>query len=244
MIFNIGGIDNPEGKMPEFTYGGTYRLVDDGKVGSTQNWQIEFLTSGEFTPKKKMTIDVTLVGGGGGSRPYSGGGGGGYVIVQKTIVLEAGKTYQIVIGDGGAAINEHVGGAAGGTGGTTSAFDLSAAGGNGGVANNNSNNGVGGKGGSGGGGYSGGQGGTDGADGKAGGLTNEDGSPRTIAGGKGSGKTTRSFGEESGTLYASGGDGCYATTWVKQNAAANTGNGAPGGAYKGGSGIVVIRNAR
>lgn len=236
MIFNIGGFENVKGKMPEFTFGGTHQLIDDGKSGSTQNWRIKFLTSGEFVPKRKIVIDATLVGGGGGTRPYSGGAGGGYVVVQRAITLEAGVPYQITIGAGGVAINEQVQGQAGGRGGTTSAFNLSADGGFGGVCNGNDVKGHGGNGGSGGGSYPGAAGGTDGANGEA----------RWGNGGVGQGGTTREFGEGAGTMYSSGGNG-GSETGSNGNGAANTGNGAGGGyysGYTGGSGIVVIRNAR
>ena len=46
---------------PKFTYTGTHEYIDDGNG----NWRIKFLTSGVFTPLKKMTIDVFLVGDGG-----------------------------------------------------------------------------------------------------------------------------------------------------------------------------------
>lgn len=63
------------GGKPKFTYTGTYEYIDDGGG----NWRIKFLSSGVFTPLKKMTIDVFLVGGGGGgagsnSRAAASGG--------------------------------------------------------------------------------------------------------------------------------------------------------------------------
>lgn len=56
------------------------------------------------------------------------------------------------------------------------------------------------------------------------------------AGGRGQGTTTREFGESTGTLYAGGAVGYFAES--------GAGGGAGGPAGSGGSGIVVIRNAR
>lgn len=246
MIFNMGGFKTVKSQMPEFTYTGTYTLINDGKDGAEQNWRIKFLTSGVLTFSKVVdAVDIFLVGGGGGTRPYSGGAGGGRTLTQKAIKIEAGVPYQITVGAGGVAIAEGYAGKPGGTGGTTKAFGYSAEGGFGGVQNGSGDDGVGGDGGSGGGGYSAGRGGVDGADGTNGSLTSQDENGiRTIAGGKGLDETTREFWEPDGQLYASGGDGCYAETWVQQDAPDNTGNGAPGNVCNGGSGIVVIRNAR
>lgn len=225
---------------PAYTYTGTASLIDDGDY----NWRIKFLTSGILTfssPGNASSIDAFLVGGGGGTRPYSGGGGGGRTLTQDEVSIETGVAYPITVGAGGAAIEDSYGGKPGGTGGTTEAFGFSAGGGSGGVQNSNTSDGVGGDGGSGGGGYNGGQGGQDGADGTSGYIS---ASKRTIAGGSGLDETTREFWETDGQLYASGGDGRGADTFVQQDAEANTGNGAPGDICSGGSGIVVIRNHR
>ena len=61
-------------------------------------------------------------------------------------------------------------------------------------------------------------------------------------GGTGQGYSTREFEEESGKLYASGGSGT-----IDADAEDNTGDGGSrneGSLGKGGSGIVIIRNAR
>lgn len=243
-IITRRGIKSTRGTMPEFTYSGAYIFIDDGKVDGVQNWRIKFLSSGTLIFTKVVkNIDVFLVGGGGGTRPYSGGGGSGRTYTQKMLPVERGVEYEIVVGGGGTAA-ESYGGLSGGTGGTTTAFGCSADGGFGGVQNTNSNDGVGGIGGSGGGGYNGGKGGIDGADGTNGTLTNEDESLRIIAGGQGLDDITREFWEPNGQLYASGGDSWFGDYVTPQDAAANTGDGAPGYACNGGSGIVVIRNAR
>ena len=98
--------------------------------------------------------------------------------------------------------------------------------------------------GGGGGAYGGYQGGSDGGDGFG------------YYAGKGQGTTTREFGEPTGQLYAGGGGSTSAAGGAgggaqgSTSAAANTGGGAGGTydnntkSYSGGSGIVVIRNAR
>lgn len=238
-------------KVPEFTYNGTYNVLDDGD----DNWRVKFLSSGTFIPSTDMTVDVCLVGAGGGGGQGglfgNGGGGGGYVTNQTKLALTKGTSYTITIGAGGAANT---------AGGTTSAFNLSATGGSGGASG--SRNGA--KGGSGGGAgnasTSGGAGGSNGSDGT---TTASD-----CIGGSGSLKSTYAFGDTSGELYAGGGgggtNGSSATAGAggdggggrgaKTSTAGlpgdpNTGGGGGGGNYgtaagSGGSGLVVIRNAR
>ena len=46
--------------IPEFTYTGSYDLVAEA-----EGWKIRFLTSGTFTPKSNVTVDIFCVGGGG-----------------------------------------------------------------------------------------------------------------------------------------------------------------------------------
>lgn len=270
MIFNMGGL-NPKTVMPEFSYSGTYKLVDDGKNGTTQNWRLRFLTSGNFVPKWNMEIDAFLVGGGGsGTAGSGGGGGGGYTKTQKKISLTAGTTYEIKIGAGGAKVSSNDGayntGVSGKTGGTTSAFGYSASGGQGGQkADDTYHYGYGGKGGSGG-GAGRAAGGSDGADGG----DNKSATAGPGKGGKGQGTTTREFGASGETLYAGGGGGGNTKDGYNNgeiyaggsgggggtcsSGSANTGGGGGGGLYRpsengykagaGGSGIVIIRNAR
>lgn len=234
--------------IPEFTYTGDYEIVNDSDepiTVSQDNWKIRFLTSGtlKFTYLNGAEggIDVFLVGGGGGAS--SGGGGGGYTTTQKNIKIEKGTVYEIVVGAGGGNSN---GSTTGLSGGQSSAFGVPVSGGSGAGAKN------GGSGGSGGGATYGGNGGSDGSPGGAG----NQGTP-----GAGQGMTTREFGEADGTLYAGGGAGqkadgdgviCMGGDGgggnTLQPGETNTGGGGGGASgWKGkggGSGIVIIRNAR
>ena len=231
--------------IPEFTYTGSYEIVDDnGKpiTQSTENWKIRFLTSGTLTFKElrgaESGIDVFLVGGGGsgGNGVWSegyvqdgrrgGGGGSGYTATYKNVSVSIGSGYTISIGAGGGSAS----GSAGLKGGNTTAFGKTASGGEGTKGDGTGK--YGGNGGSGGGNenYDGGSNGANGGG----------------NGGTGQGTTTREFGAASGTLYATGGSGKSF-----HNGGANTGDGGSGGMYsetvkggKGGSGIVIIRNAR
>lgn len=152
MIFNL---TTPViNKLPEFTYTGTYTLIDDGGG----NWRIKFLSSGKFTPAKDMTVDAFLVGGGASGNAgilgnEAGGGGSGYTATVSGVSLTANTEYEIVIGAGGNSAN----------GGNSSAFGSAANGGKRGTGVGGTANG--GDGGSGGGGRNGGEGGTDGSDG-------------------------------------------------------------------------------
>lgn len=258
---------------PEFTYTGDYEVVDDGDnpisdfANWKNNWKIRFLTSGTFTVTKLNgwdgQLDVFLVGGGGGgaspSRAHSGGGGGGYTTTGKNIMVSVGTPYVISIGSGG-AIN--------GDGGNTTAFKLTANGGK----HGNSGDGEGGSA-AGGNGGSGGGSGSYGAPAN-GGSNGSDGDAGADKGGVGQHATTREFSETAGKPYSGGGGGGnYAATGGYDgtggtggaigggngsskskglNATAgedNTGGGGGGGSYsmqaaKGGSGIVIARNAR
>lgn len=235
-------------KLPGFTYSGSYEVIDDGDG----NWRIKFLDSGTLTLKSSRVVDVFLVGGGGGGSdwkrvngvsPASGGGSGGFTQTYSAVRVEKG-TYTVEIGAGG-DVNV--------SGGRSSAFGCVADGGGDGFSGSG--------GGSGGGGYGGGKtnlvGGSNGGDGTDG----SDGD-----GGSGQGTTTKEFGEENGTLYAGGGGGsggagavgseggaggggkgCRYSQGVNggggTNGQANTGGGG-GMGMAGGSGIVIIRNAR
>lgn len=252
---------------PEFTYTGDYEVVDDSDNPISDfarwknNWKIRFLTSGTFTVTKLYgwngQLDVFLVGGGasGGGR---GGGGGGYTKTQKSVSVNAGIEYPIIVGAGGLApttsnkVPPNAGGA-------TSAFGLTANGGDTSTTGDYPSSG-----GSGGGsGKVGGAGYSGGSDGSSGGGDD---------GGSGQGTTTREFGESTGKLYAGGGGGGAVTTNETssggaggggdgggvgadprpKNGDANTGGGGGGlgnlyssATYaSGGSGIVIIRNAR
>lgn len=211
------------GVEPKFTYTGAYNYIDDGGG----NWRIKFMTSGVFTPKKDLLVDVFLVGGGAGGLHSTlpnetPGGGSGYTTTARSIQLTANTPYNFIIGAGGEVGSE---------GGKSSALGFEAAGGK--KGSGGANNATGGNGGSGGGGYPRGEGGVDGANGGG------------IHGGTGQGTTTREFGESTGELYATGGGSSESSTGGASGGA-NTGDGGSGvtGALvegRGGSGIVIIR---
>lgn len=220
--------------IPEFTYTGDFEIVNDSDeiiTVSQGNWKIRFLTSGTLTFTNlngaENGIDVFLVGGGAkglnGTAPsneyYGSGGGGGYTSTKRGISVQANISYTITVGA---------------ESGNTSAFNTTAKGASG------INGGSGGAGGfwNGLGGVI--YGGQDGANG------NRHSGIESLSGGTGQGTTTREFGESSGRLYSTGG---AANRFA--NATENTGNGGDGGragvsspGYAGGSGIVIIRNAR
>lgn len=224
----------PLNTIPEFTYTGDYEIVNDDDqpiTVSQDNWKIRFLTSGTLTFTNlngaEGGIDVFLVGGGSkglnGTTPsneyYGSGGGGGYTSTKHGISAQANIPYTITVGAAS---------------GNTSAFNATAKGasgingGSGGAGGFwNAYNGI-------------VYGGQDGANG------NRNSEQYSLPGGTGQGTTTREFGEPSGRLYSTGG---AANRFA--NATENTGNGGDGGragyqspGYAGGSGIVIIRNAR
>ena len=220
---------------PVFTYTGTCEILND--AGS---WRIRFKTNGTLTFSGPIMIDAFLVGGGGGgggcqkthntSDIYAGGGGGGgYTKTAKRNILESNTNYPIVIGAGGTYGGWSTSSTSGGSTTFNNYVAYGGAGGSGG-------GGMGGNGGSGGGHGDGGSGGSNGGNGGGSWLGN---------GGSGQGTTTREFEEASGALYSTGGHG-----YGYASAGANTGNGGGGGpdghcdGGTGGSGIVVIRNAR
>ena len=238
--------------LPTYTYTGNSQLIDDGNG----NWRIKFLTSGTLVINDILNIsngiDVFLVGGGAGGAGSGAGGGGGYTKTIKKVSVTLNNGYAITIGAGGNADEN---------GGSSSAFGYSVSGGKTGYYD-------GGAGGSGGGsGFrkqelaSAGAGGSDGSNGGAG----------QYNGGVGQGTTTREFGEAGEKLYAGGGGGggnnygpasvCYSGgpggaggggaggRMGDEGSAgeANTGGGGGGTSgnhFAGGSGIVIIRNAR
>lgn len=104
-----GGVPAPE-KIFKFEYTGEAVYSETGN----DEWELEFDSSGSFTPYEAATVDIFVVGGGGGGSygPVgdwtSAGGGGGRIFYQRGITLLANQTYTCVVG-------------AGGTGGTSSA---------------------------------------------------------------------------------------------------------------------------
>ncbi len=203
--------------IPEFTFTGSYSLIDDGDG----NWRIKFLTSGTLTvTNADFSIDLFLSGGGAGggsnASAHKGGGGGGYTNTQLSITLVKNTSYTMTVGAGGSVEV---------AGGTSSAFGYSASGGYTTTTNNGANGGSGG-------GERYGHGGTDGNDGTA----------SVDSPGIGQHTTTKEFGESSGTLYSNGGHGGD-SGYTLNAGLANTGDAGDAG-YAGGSGIVVIRNHR
>ncbi len=207
----------PPASIPEFTYTGSYSLIDDGDG----NWRIKFLTSGTLTvTNADFIIDLFLSGGGAGggncSPSHDAGAGGGYTTTQLSLTLVKNTPYTITVGAGGSVeVN----------GGTSSAFGYSALGGYAPHTNAGANGGSGG-------GERYGHGGTDGSDGTA----------SVDPPGIGQHTTTKEFAESSGALYASGGHGLD-SGYARNAGLANTGDAGDAG-YAGGSGIVVIRNHR
>lgn len=221
---------------PEFTYTGSYAIVDDNGSQISDfanwkgNWKWRFLTSGTLTITNMYGwngyVDVFMVGGGGaggkGVTPDNGthigcGGAGGYTITKKRIQLSVGTPYPIVIGSGGSTGNN---------GGNTTAFSFSAGGGGVGKASNSG--GGAGNGGSGGGDMA--PGGSDGSDG-GGSSGNEGKGQISMPGPNGETGNTREFGEPGGALYAGGGGSSrWGTTTPGDN------KGYPGGAGGGGEG--------
>ena len=227
----------------DYTYTGSSLFLNDGTVNGKSFYRIKFLTSGTFTPKKRIQIDVFLVGGGGGGRNGignnnpGGGGAGGRTGTWLSATLAANVAYTITVAAGGSGN--------GATGGTTSISGagfttLSVTGGT-----PNAEFSKGGHGGSGG----GTTGGSDGSNGSG------------TGGGTGQGTTTREFGEAGATLYAGGGGGGGFGGWASYGSDANPGTpgtnnlgggGGGGGASTtkggagaaGGSGICIIRNKR
>lgn len=247
--------------IPDFTYTGDCEIVTDNDTvianpsNYVGNWKIRFLTSGtlKFTDLHGCSsIDIFLVGGGGGSAasPYGRnvGGAGGYTTTAFSISLSKGIEYAINVGAGGVAANN---------GGSTTAFGKTANGGTAGARGGQPNGGSGGGRGT---NVNGGKAGNGGTDGGNGGSSDEGN------GGNGQATTTREFGETAGKLYAGGGGGASTQNGIGgvggdggggtgtsgsklgTNGATNTGGGAGGGynntPLNGGSGIVVIRNAR
>ena len=103
--------------LPNFTYTGSYEIVDDDDnvihdiANYVGNWKIRFLSSGSltFTDLECAAdgIDAFIVGGGGSGAagsPYkaqdsvnSGGGGGGAAITVSKLSVSTGTSYSIVV---------------------------------------------------------------------------------------------------------------------------------------------------
>ena len=213
-------------------------------ITSSQNYTI---------PAGYNSVDIFCVGGGGGgalgwynggttSGYYyctGGGGGGGYTATAANISVSAGQTLVCTVGGGGAKGSSS--NRAGSKGGTTSVTRngstlCTAAGGDGGAAGTSYSStpeGQGGNGGSGGGdgqrtgrgastvSSKAGNGGTNGGKGYDG-FGNQNG-------GSGQGRTTRPFGEGSGTVYSGGGGGGGARSSSNTRGYGGTSGGGNGG---------------
>lgn len=99
----FGGTPAPE-KRVKYGYTGVANYTESG----TDDWELEFDSSGTFTPYETISVDIFAVGGGGGgsygpvNNWTSAGGGGGRIFYQRGITLQANQSYSIVIGAGGA----------------------------------------------------------------------------------------------------------------------------------------------
>ena len=238
---------------------------DDG------SWELYLKTSGTLICATAGDVDVFLVGGGAagssGSGYGCGGGGGGYT-KTGTATLTKNGGFQIVVGAGGVPITVSPGGA-GGNGGSTTALGFAAAGGYG-SPNTAYGGGAGGSGGGAAQGAVGGglPGGSDGANGGSSGNANAVGgigqgittrafgeaAGKLYGGGGGGGATSGdggAGGDGGGGAGSSGGG--YAIAAYAVAGTVNTGGGGGGGygyssswapGAAGGSGIVIIRNAR
>lgn len=225
--------------VPEFTYTGTYEIVDDNDQDisgalNTANWKIRFLTSGTLSFSKLYGasdgIDIFLVGGGGGGSGDGGGGGGGYTATHSNINVALNTEYAISIGAAGALSSN----SNGGTGGSSSFDAYTVNGGKGGEGGGGK--GKGGAGGSGGAAWNNAKGGSNGSSGA---------STSNFSGGAGQGTTTYEFGLDTSNLYSSGGGtgtGANGAGLRADNSGAG-GHGS-GSTSAGFSGIVIIRNAR
>lgn len=99
----FGGTPAPE-KRVKYEYTGVANYTESG----TDDWELEFDSSGTFTPYETISVDIFAVGGGGGgsygpvNNWTSAGGGGGRIFYQREITLQANQSYSIIIGAGGA----------------------------------------------------------------------------------------------------------------------------------------------
>lgn len=253
------------GSLPKFRYTGDYTVSMLGR-----DWQINFLTSGALYWDKTMRVDLFLVGGGmagGASGAPGAGGNGGCVLTILKYTMLGGRTIRLTIGAGGKA----AGGAGGATifGGTSTDSAIYYALGGSGSIPGGTHWASPGSTGSSGGGY---DGASQSADYAPGGQNGGAGGGRI--GWRGSGATTRAFGEADGVLYAPGGAGApYSGNYTSgysspvygggqpahyesakerfrgMPGAPNTGAGGGGGysgapSTDGGSGVILMRNAR
>lgn len=89
-----GGVPAPE-KIFKFEYTGEAVYSETGN----DEWELEFDSSGSFTPYEAATVDIFIVGGGGGGgwNSAGGNGGSGVIIIRKAknFTLTAPTDFQI-----------------------------------------------------------------------------------------------------------------------------------------------------
>ena len=79
-------------------------MASGGDVESFNGYRIHhFTANGSFVPQFSGVVELMVVGGGGGGGSGSGtGGGGGGVVYFPEYYVEAGQTYSVIVGTGGA----------------------------------------------------------------------------------------------------------------------------------------------
>lgn len=84
----------------------TTPAAEGGTVTTSGNYRIHtFTSSGTFTANKSMNAEILIVGGGGGGGGDVGAGGGGGRVNHITFIGITTQEYNIVIGNGGTALN-------------------------------------------------------------------------------------------------------------------------------------------
>lgn len=225
----FGALGEPDVSLlqdSQFTYTGTYDFIEEGK----RDWKVQFTSSGVFTPKKNLVVDIFCVGGGASGGRYknslSGGGAGGFTLTVLNLPLEANHSYPITVGAGGnhgvILPDTSIGCQAGGA--SIFQYNNLAYFAPGAVATSNWQASSGGCGGGGGTTTTGSYGGTGGSNGSDGTKANSGDNHQP---GFGAHITTAEFGEEGNTLYAGGGGGARSSsTTPRKGGAGGGGDGA------------------
>ena len=206
------------------------------------DWMLTIKASTRVVFLSEEEVDIFAVGGGGGGAGQGNGTGGcgGYTKTVKNSSLSG--SYIVTIGLGGSGGGGWSDGSAGGT--TSFGNIISASGGGGGIAQVHQK-GHSCSGGSGGGGWR-----YDGAGCNGYGGSNGGNGCGPFPG-TGQGTTTRAFGENTTDLYAGGGGseggvdgGAGGGGGTSTSGKANTGGGGGACGANGGSGVILVRNAR
>jgi hypothetical protein len=244
MILNLGPLGASKAKSPPaFTYTGAYELKQSTRSDGTVDWELALTSSGTLTFTRVVdSVDIFLVGpGANGQRGYADsttahggkGGNGGQVKTVYGKAVTAGTSYSIVIGSPGTATSGFSESASSG-GGKTGGAGATA------IGNNRVNAGA----------------GTDGT--KSFGGTGALYYPNYYYGASGGGGGARSANYTIASPGIKGDNGAgdggsYSNSGG--SATRNSGSGGGGGGYDisnytdqpggaGGSGIIIIRNAR